>query len=80
MKYYLISAFILGALTYQMSCTMPERAIIKSVIDIIDTVCGEKDTVDECLSKVNKLRAEQRKAEAMKSYDTQVGAAGGGAK
>jgi hypothetical protein len=42
------------------SCTKEQRSIVHTVVDIIDQVCGDKDTVDECLGKAQAARAAAR--------------------
>jgi hypothetical protein len=42
------------------SCTKEQRAIVRTVVDIVDQVCGDKDSVDECLGKAQAARAAAR--------------------
>ena len=50
-------AILLGVLV---SCTKEQRAIVRTVVDIVDQVCGDKDSVDECLGKAQAARAAAR--------------------
>jgi len=42
------------------ACTKEQRAIVRTVVDIVDQVCGDKDSVDECLGKAQAARAAAR--------------------
>jgi hypothetical protein len=46
------------------SCTKQQRAIVRTVVDIVDQVCGDQDNVDECLGKAQAARAAARAAAA----------------
>lgn len=42
------------------ACTRQQREIVRTVVDLVDQVCGDKDSVDECLGKAQAHRAAQR--------------------
>lgn len=64
MQMVLAVGFAVGAsalaLTAGQACTPAERAVVRSVVDLVDEVCGDKDTVDECLGKAQAKRASMR--------------------
>lgn len=39
------------------ACTPQQRSIVRSVVDLVDEVCGDADTVDSCLGKATAARA-----------------------
>jgi hypothetical protein len=45
-------------------CTPAQRSVVRSVVDIIEEVCGDKDTVDQCLGKAQAHRAALRRGDA----------------
>lgn len=47
-----------------MSCTAPQRRVVRTVLDLADTVCGDNDTVDDCLAK---CQAEQIRRDALRA-------------
>ena len=38
-------------------CTPAQRSVIRSVVDVIEEVCGDGDSVDVCLGKAQAHRA-----------------------
>lgn len=53
----------LGAILH-VSCTKGQRQIVRTVVDLVDQVCGDRDSVDECLGKAQAARAAARAAQA----------------
>lgn len=45
------------------NCTPTQRAIVRSVTEVIDEVCGDKDSIEECLSKAQMKQAAKRAAQ-----------------
>ena len=41
-------------------CTKAQRAVVRSVVDLVDEVCGDNDSVDDCLGKAQAKRASMR--------------------
>lgn len=41
------------------ACTYPQRAIVRSVLELADEVCGENDTVEGCLHKCQDEQAKR---------------------
>ncbi len=33
------------------ACTAPQRQIVRSVLDLADQVCGDNDSLEQCLHK-----------------------------
>lgn len=52
--------FLMVWMVTLISCTKEQRAIVRTVVDIVDQVCGDKDSVDECLGKAQAARAAAR--------------------
>ncbi len=46
------------------ACTPTQRAIVHTVVDLIDTVCGDNDDIDTCLGKAQAQRAALRASAA----------------
>lgn len=68
----LVAAFASGVLY---ACTPTQRAIVHTVVDLVDAVCGDSDDVDACLGKMQTRRASMRAAAA---GSASVGAADAG--
>ncbi len=48
------------------ACTPQQRAILKGVLDVIEHVCLDGDSVDGCLAKAQSARAAERAGAAAK--------------
>jgi len=42
------------------SCTPTQRAVVRSVVDLVDEVCGDNDSLDDCLTKAQAKRSAMR--------------------
>lgn len=38
------------------SCTPQQRAIVRTVVDVVEQVCGDGDSVDDCIGKMQAHR------------------------
>lgn len=61
LKRYRVS-FVAGLLSGGVvlgACTAQQRQIARDVLDLVDAVCKDSDTVDQCLPKMQRARAAQ---------------------
>jgi hypothetical protein len=42
------------------ACTPTQRAVVRSVVDLVDEVCGDQDSLDDCLTKAQAKRSAMR--------------------
>ncbi len=53
-----------------LACTPAQRAIVRTIIDVANVVCGDGDDVDACLLKMQGARAAAAKAQAKHDVST----------
>jgi len=51
---------IVAPMAMSISCTPTQRTVVRSVVDLVDEVCGDHDSVDDCLSKAQAKRSAMR--------------------
>lgn len=51
---FLVGGTLFAAFT---ACTPAQRNIVRSVVDLVDEVCGDSDSIDTCLGKATAARA-----------------------
>lgn len=56
-RFLLLGTAVLTCACISSSCTRQQRAIVRTVVDLVDQVCGDRDTLDECLGKAQAARA-----------------------
>lgn len=53
----LFAAVAMATVIALFACTPQQRTVVRSVVDILDQVCGDGDTIDSCLGKATAARA-----------------------
>jgi hypothetical protein len=56
------SAVVMGKLIGLLACTPEQRAVVKTIVDLVELVCDANDDQDTCLGKMQAHRAAARAA------------------